>query len=161
MNPEGQPKQLGAKIIGQDSSSESLGFFLNVGERDGVQPRMPVVTASGIVGSILRVYPSSSLFVAVADPAHNVDGIVNRSRARFVVEGLGHALRGRLKYLDRSEDVRVGDLVLTSGLDGVFPKGHPIGTIVRVKKPRSGVAQEAELRPIVDLGRLEEVVVLQ
>jgi len=101
------------------------------------------------------------MFIALHDPSHNVDGIVTRSRARFMVEGGGRGLLGRLKYLDRSEDVRVGDLVITSGLDGVFPKGLKIGNIIRVSRPRAGVTQEADLRSAVDLGTLEEVMVLK
>jgi rod shape-determining protein MreC len=149
------------RIIGQDAAFESLGFYLNLGSEQGVRERMPVVTADGVVGTILRVYRHSSVFLALLDPAHDLDGVVVRSRARLIVEGKGKPLLARLKYLDRSEDVRVGDEVLTSGLDGVFPKGLRIGFVVKVDRPRAGVTQDAELRPAVDLGRLEEVVVLR
>jgi rod shape-determining protein MreC len=154
-------KVVAGKIIGQDTTPESMSFFVNVGSEQGIKPRMPVVTAQGIVGTISRVYRNSSLFISIADPSHDVDGIVVRSRARFIVEGRGRSLLGRLKYLDRAEDIRVGDSVVTSGLDGVFPKGLKIGDIVRVERPRTGVTQEAELRTAVDFGSLEEVLVLE
>ena len=153
-------KKVAGKIIGQDSSGESLTYVLNIGSDSGLKVRMPVVTAQGVVGTLSRVYKHSSIFVAVVDPSHDVDGIITRSRARFIVEGRGTPLVGRLKYLDRAEDVRVGDLVVTSGLDGTFPKGLKVGNIVRIDRPRTGVSQEAELRPIVDFGHLEEVLVL-
>jgi len=152
---------IAGRIIGQDAAFESLGFYLNLGSEEGIRERMPVVTSDGIVGTVWRVYRHSSVFLALLDPAHDVDGLVVRSRARLIVEGKGKPLLARLKYLDRSEDIRVGDEILTSGLDGVFPKGLRVGFVVKVDRPRAGVTQDAELRPAVDLGRLEEVLVLR
>lgn len=149
-----------ARLMGQDSTGESLGFYINVGEAQGVKPRMPVVSHMGIVGTVTRVYRNSSVFVALQDPSHNVDGIIVRSRARFVVEGRGRPLTGRLKYLDRASDVRVGDLVVTSGLDRVFPKGLRVGYVIRTDRPQVGVSQSAEIRAAADLSYLEEVMVL-
>lgn len=148
------------EIIGQDPAGESLAFFINVGRRHGVKERMPVISPQGIVGTIARVYANYSMFVAVQDPSHAVDGMIPRSRAQFIAEGRGLSLTGRLKYLDRSADVRVGDLVVTSGLDKVFPKGLKIGFIIKVDRPRTGVTQNAELRPSADLSYLEEVLVV-
>lgn len=150
-----------AKTIGQDTSFENLSFFINVGSEDGIHVRMPVISVEGIVGTITRVYKNSSVFVTILDPSHDVDGIVTRTRARMIVEGKGKPLVARTKYLDRSDDVRVGDLVVTSGMDGIFPKGLPIGSIIKVDKPQAGVVQEAELRAAFDMGHLEEVLVLK
>ena len=154
-------KGIGANIIGQDASFESLSFVINVGANQGIERRMPVVHADGVVGTIVKVFANSSVFLSFLDPTHDVDGTVVRSRGRMIVEGKGKHLLARLKYLDRSEDVRVGDTVITGGLDGVFPKGIPIGFIVRVDRPEAGVMQEAELRAAVDPGTLEEVIVLR
>jgi rod shape-determining protein MreC len=149
-----------ASIIGQDTSVERAGFFINVGTNQGVKERMPVISPTGIVGTVMRVYPNSSLFVAVDDATHVVDGIVARSRSRIMIEGAGAPLIAQLKYLDRAEDIRVGDDVFTSGIDGVFPKGLLVGTIISVSRPIAGVLQKAELRTAIDLGKLEEVLVL-
>ncbi len=149
-----------AQLIGQDSSPESLGYFINVGSNVGVKARMPVISSAGVVGTIVRVYPYYSLFASIQDPSHAVDGTIRRSRARFIVQGQGKPLIGQLKYLDRAEDVRVGDSVVTSGLDGVFPRGLKIGSIVKVHRPKSGIMQRAEVRASADIGRLEEVMVL-
>ncbi len=156
-----QSEQVVAKVVGQDTSFENLGFFINAGENQGLQPRMPVINAQGIVGTITRVFKNSASFVTILDPSHDVDALIVRSRARLVVEGKGKPLVARLKYLDRSEDVRVGDTVITSGLDGVFPKGLLVGSIVKVEKPQAGVLQEAELRAAFELGTLEEVIVIK
>jgi rod shape-determining protein MreC len=151
---------VGAQIIGEDPSGESLSFFINVGSKHGIKERMAVISPEGVVGTITRVFSSYSMLKAVQDTSHTVDGLIPRSRAQFIVEGKGSFLTGRLKYLDRSADVRVGDLVLTSGLDRVFPKGLKIGYIIKVDRPHTGVTQSAELRPSVDLSYLEEVLVV-
>lgn len=157
--PDGFEKVI-ASVIGQDINVERTGFFINAGANRGLTERMPVISPAGVVGTIMRVYPESSLFVAVDDATHVVDGIVARSRSRIMVEGAGAPLIAQLKYLDRSEDVRVGDDVYTSGLDSVFPKGLLIGTVISVNRPIAGVLQKSEIRAAVDLGKLEEVVVL-
>jgi rod shape-determining protein MreC len=154
-------QSVAARIIGQDSSSEGFSYFINVGERDGLKARMPVVSDHGVVGTISNVFYRSALVVTLLDPSHDLDGLVVRSRARLIVEGKGAPLLGRLKYLDRSEDIRVGDEIITSGIDEVFPKGLLIGHVVKVSRPQVGVSQEAELRPAVDFGKLEEVLVLR
>lgn len=160
MAPPMDYRKVIATVIGQDTSVERTGFFINAGENQGVRERLPVVSPAGIVGTVVRVYPNSSLFVAVDDATHVVDGVTARSRSRIMIEGAGAPLIGQLKYLDRAEDVRVGDDVFTSGLDGVFPKGLLIGTVISVNRPIAGVLQRAELRAAVDLGKLEDVVVL-
>lgn len=152
---------IGAKIIGQDSQAEALSYFINVGANQGIKVRMPVLTPEGVVGSIRRVYANSSIFVSALDPTHVLDGIVKRSRARMIVEGLGAPLLAQLKYLDRAQDIRVGDEILTSGLDASFPKGLLVGYVVELSRPRHGVLQEAKLRAAVDPGKLEEVMVLK
>lgn len=153
-------KYLSAKVIGEDPSGESLGFLISAGTQDGVQEGMAVLSANGIAGTVVRSFRGSAFFIALQDPSHIVDGFVARSRAQFMVQGEGSLLTGRMKYLDRAADLRVGDLVLTSGLDQVFPKGLPVGYVVEVNRPRSGVTQDARLRPSVDLSYLEEVIVV-
>lgn len=160
MSETKETKSIAAQIIGQDPSGESMSFFINVGSKHGIKPRMAVVSPLGAVGTIVRVYSTFSLFRAIQDPNHAVDGMILRSRAQFIVEGRGKSLSGRLKYLDRSSDIRVGDLVITSGLDGVFAKGLQLGFIIKIDRPRTGVMQVAELRPTSDLSYLEEVSVV-
>jgi rod shape-determining protein MreC len=156
-----QGPRIGAKIVGQDSTSESISFVINVGKEHGVVAKMPVITSNGIVGTVSRVFNGYSTVKAIIDPSHDVDGVILRTRSRFIVEGKARGgLTGRLKYLDRSEDIKVGDEVVTSGIDGVFPKGLLIGNVVYIKRPKFGVTQEAELRTSVDFGKLEEVLVI-
>jgi rod shape-determining protein MreC len=156
-----QGPRLGAKIVGQDSSSESISFVINVGSDQGIKFKMPVITNQGIVGSISRVFSGYSTVKTIVDPSHDLDGTIVRTRSRFIVEGKSRGgLTGKLKFLDRADDVRVGDEIVSSGIDGVFPKGLLIGHVISLKKPRHGVTQEAEVRSSVDFGKLEEVLVV-
>jgi rod shape-determining protein MreC len=153
--------RIAAKIIGEDSSGESFHFIINAGENAGIAKRLPVIHPSGVVGTIVNVFGNSAVVQSIIDPDHNVDALSIRSRGRMIVEGRGRSLLAKLKYLDRSEDIRVGDLLVTGGLDGVFPKGLPVGTVVKVDRPYAGIVQDAEIRPAVDPGDLENVFVLK
>jgi rod shape-determining protein MreC len=153
-------KSQAARIIGYDSSSEAFVFYINAGREQGVKEKMPVVTPQGVVGHVSKVFKKTSAVMTLLDPQHTLDGLVERSRARMIVEGLGDDLKARLKYLDRAEDVQVGDNVITSGLDNIFPKGLMVGHVIEVRRPQFGVVQDATLRLAVDMGKLEDVLVL-
>jgi rod shape-determining protein MreC len=148
-----------ARVIGRDASGLFESFTLDRGEQDGVRPGMAVLCAEGVVGRIAQVSPNASRVLLVTNHNSGVDAIVQRSRARGIVEGV---LGGRtvLKYVKHTEDVEVGDLVITSGLDGIYPKGVPIGRVVSVARKDFGLFLLAEVVPAVDFSRLEEVLVV-
>jgi rod shape-determining protein MreC len=120
---------------------------------------MPVLSAEGVVGQLIKVADRSSRVLLVTDNASAVAAVVQRSRARGVVRGAG---RGRLtlEFSIREDDIKVGDQVVTSGIGGTFPKGLPIGEVTMVKKGEYGIFQIVEIRPAVMISRLEEVLVL-
>ena len=120
---------------------------------------MAVISPEGVVGQILKASPDYATVLLVTDYNSAIDAIVQRTRAKGIVEGK-EGNRCQLKYLLRTEDVEPGDIVITSGLDGKFPKGLMIGEIQKVDKRHLGVFQYAELIPKVDLDRLEEVLVI-
>jgi rod shape-determining protein MreC len=148
-----------ARVIGEDASPDRFTYLINIGKKDGVEPRSPVLTSLGIVGQIREVFDHSSLVITLLDPSSIVDAVDTRSRSHALVEGTGKDYLAKTKFVDRIEDFRVGDLMLSSGIDGVFPKGYPIGTIIEVQKPALGVLQTSFLRPAVDYDKLEEVLV--
>jgi rod shape-determining protein MreC len=148
-----------AEVIGQDPSSWFKSMTLNKGERDGVRKGMAVISPEGVVGQILKTSPYHSTVLLITDYNSALDGLVQRTRAKTIVEGLGEN-RCQLKYLLRSEEVMVGDRVVTSGLGGNFPKGLTVGEIRRVDKKEYGIFQNAELVPSVDLTKLEEVLII-
>jgi rod shape-determining protein MreC len=150
---------LAASVIGEDGSPWFKTIMINRGESDGLKEGMPVIAADGVVGQLVKVVAKSSRVLLITDHASSVAGIIQRSRARGVVKGKG----GESCTLDFSlavEDVKVGDLVITSGIGRIFPKGLNIGEVTMVKKGEYGIFQTVDIRPAVNLSRLEEVLVL-
>jgi len=150
---------VGAEVIGQDPSSWFKSVTIDKGERDGVRKGMAVISAAGVIGQILKTAPHYATVLLITDYNSAVDSIVQRTRAKAIVEGNGEN-RCQLKYLLRTEEVAVGDAIVTSGLAGNFPKGLMVGEIKKVDKKGHGVFQYAELVPSVDLTKLEEVFVV-
>jgi rod shape-determining protein MreC len=149
-----------ARIIGEDVSPDRFTYLLNLGSRDGIELRSPVLNSDGVIGLIKEVYEHSSVVVTLLDPSSIIDVVNMRSRSHSLLEGTGKEYFARTKYVDRIEDLKVGDLLLSSGIDGIFPENFPVGTIVDVQKPAQGVLQSAFVRPAVDFDKLEEVLIL-
>lgn len=150
---------LGAKVIARDLSLDHTSIRINRGTRDGLKKLQGVITVEGVVGYILRADTDSSLVIAVTDRSAAIDAIVQRTRARGLVSGKNLS-SCRLRYLERADDVAPGDMIVTSGLQGYFPKGFPIGKLTSVRKTDFGISQEAELQPVVNPANLEEVFVV-
>jgi rod shape-determining protein MreC len=148
-----------ASVVGEDSSPWFRTVTIDRGEADGIREGMPVVASAGVVGRIVKVAQNSSRVLLLTDHASGIAAVVQRSRARGVVIGKGGSICS-LEFSQRGEDVRTGDTVLTSGIGGVFPKGLPIGEITMVKKGEFGIFQTVNIRPFVNISRLEEVLVV-
>jgi rod shape-determining protein MreC len=158
---EGMPGQsVAARITGVDASGLFRTATLNKGENDGVVKGMAVVAQAGVVGKVVATSPNAARVLLLEDPSSGVDALVQRSRARGIVEGSSTG-GCQLKYVKHREDLRVGDLVVTSGLDGIFPKGLVVGRIVRLAREEGGLFQTAELEPAIDFNKLEEVLVVE
>jgi rod shape-determining protein MreC len=153
------PSMIGAEVIGQDPSSWFKSVTIDKGEKDGVKKGMAVISPTGVIGQILKTAPHYATVLLITDYNSAIDSLVERTRAKAIVEGKGEN-RCQLKYLLRAEEVAVGDIVVTSGLDGNFPKGLMVGEIKKVDKKGHGVFQYAELVPSVDMTQLEEVFVI-
>jgi rod shape-determining protein MreC len=150
---------LPAEVAGVDPTGWFKTIVINRGTRDGIARGMAVAAAGGLVGHVIKVSDASAMVLLIIDPTSAVDALVQRSRYRGIVEGESND-RCRLKYVVRKADVQMGDAVVATGLDGIFPKGLPIGTISGVMNPQTGLFQEAKLLPFVDFSRLEEVLVI-
>ena len=150
---------VGAEVIGRDPSSWFKSVTINKGERDGVRKGMAVISPEGVIGQILKTSSHYSVVLLITDYNSAIDGIVQRTRGKAIVEGRGEN-RCQLKYLLRTEEVIIGDVIVTSGLGGNFPKGLMVGEIRKIEKEAHGIFQSAELVPCVDLTKLEEVFVI-
>jgi rod shape-determining protein MreC len=131
------------------------------GTDDGLALGMAVLGGGGVVGQIFRVMGDYADVLLLTDRNSSVDVIVQRSRARGVLVGAGRKnFNLRFKYLSHVEDVNTGDLVITSGLDRVFPEGLSVGYVTNVTRSTVGIFQEAEVQPTVDFAKISEVIVL-
>jgi len=147
------------RVIGRDPSNFLSYLTIDVGSEQGIKPGMPVVTDQGLVGRIAEVGFNSSKVLLIIDARSSVNALVQRSRANGVVEGvLGGGLV--MKYIPQDQSVSVGDVILTSGLGGNFPKGLVIGQVVAVHQRDIDMFQQAQVRPTVDFSRLEKVLVI-
>jgi len=147
------------QIIGRDPLPWSGTVTINKGSSDGIGRNAAVVSQYGVVGQTIATSAHSSRVLLVTDPNSGVDAIVQRSRARGVIKG---ALDGRclMKYLQRGDDIVVGDRIVTSGLDGIFPKGITIGEVTGVDLDKRGLLKTADIAPSAPLDRIEEVLVV-
>lgn len=147
-----------AEVAGQDLSAWYRSVLLDRGRSHGVHAGMPVVTDRGLVGLVTQASARASQAMLLLDRQSSVDGLVQRSRAQGIVRGR-RGDRLEFEFAVRGSDVREGDVVITSGLGGVYPKGLRIGEVVEVGEA-GDLLQTALLKPAVDFGRLEGVFVM-
>lgn len=160
-------KSIVARVIASDPRAEFKSVVINRGSDDGVTILAPVVGPRGLVGKVGRTAGSSSRVILITDPNSAVDAFVQRSRARGIVVGsawdtklkAGYYL-SRMEYLKGESDVNEDDVVVTSGVDGVFPPGIPIGTVRDLRMSQYAVFREANVVPYENMAELEEVMVL-
>lgn len=155
-----KPTLLSARVVAHDVSTDYFAIRIDRGSNDGLTPGMGVLSTRGVVGRVHRVTAKYSDVLTLFDPSSNIDGIIQRSRARGVISGQTKQLTCKMKYVDQLEDVRVDDMVVSSGYGGIFPKGLLIGYVSSVLPNPSGVLQTVSIRPAVDIYRLEEVFVV-
>src|SRR5690606_19181360 len=129
-----ESRALVAEILAVDLDPYKQRFSLNRGLLDGVYVGQALLDANGLVGQIVRVGPLTAEALLISDPDHAVPVTVNRNGLRTIAVGTGDSRRLRLPYLTNNADIEVGDLLVSSGLGGVFPAGYPVGRVVEVKQ---------------------------
>ncbi len=149
---------MAAQVIGSSGSEQSRSLYIDKGENDGLKPDMAVITADGIVGKVLRVYGSTSLVLLINDQTSGVGALLDRTRLQGILRGTP-AGEVMLEKVMSDENVPVGEQVLTSGGDGIFPKGLLVGRVTKAA-PGSDLFLSIHVRPAADLSRLEEVLVV-
>ena len=149
---------MAAQVIGSSGSEQSRSLYIDKGENDGIKPDMAVITADGIVGKVLHAYPSTSLVLLINDQSSGVGAILEKSRLQGILRGTS-AGEVVLEKVMSDETVPAGEMVLTSGGDGIFPKGLLVGRVTKVGAG-SDLFLNIRVRPAADLSRLEEVLVV-
>lgn len=147
---------LATEVVGQDVSPWFRSVVLDRGRDHGLRAGMPLVTESGVVGLVTATTPHAARGMLILDRQSAVDGLVQRSRARGIVRGTGGA-ELELEFTGAPEDVQVGDLVITSGYGGTYPKGVRIGEVISVAQDAPYLVRHARVRPAAGFERLERV----
>lgn len=151
--------EIPARVVGVNPVAKLLSVRISSGERQGVFQGMSVVTPDGIVGQVIRTTGGYADVALVTDPQSRVGVRVQRSRARGTAAGAGSGPL-KLENMLRTEDVEDGDLIITSGTDGVYPPGLVVGRVANLQKKEHGMFQAADIVPAVDTTKLEEVLVV-
>lgn len=154
-------KYIPAKIIAYDVSTEHKSLRIDRGKNDGIEIGMGVIASHGVVGRILRTSPHYSDVLTLIDPTSRIDAVVQRSRVKAILVGGGkEELTCSLKYIDKLEDVAIGDIVESSGFNHIFPAGLIIGKITDIVVEDNTIIKKVFLKSAVDIYRLEEVLVV-
>lgn len=147
-----------AEVIAAAPSPEFRTLTIDKGESQGIRRDMAVISSTGVVGRVILPSPRASKVQLLIDRNAAAGALIERSRAQGVVVGIGTGLL-QMQYVPGTADVVVGDSVVTSGIDGIYPKGFVIGTIERVDRG-PGTFHAISVRPAVDFSRVEEVLVV-
>ena len=152
-------KSVAADVIGADASGLERTLLVEGGSDQGFEPGMAVLSTAGVVGKLLVVGPSSSRVLLINDHNSAIDTFDQRSRVRGIVAGMvddGLVM----KYVDRSEDVKPGDTIVTSGMDGIFTRGLLVGEVTSVVREGPGLFLTVNVAPAADFRRVEQVLIV-
>lgn len=149
-----------AEIMAVDLDPYRHEVVLNKGERYGIYPGQPVVDADGIMGQIVHTGPLTSNAMLITDPNHAIPVQVNRNGLRSITLGIGSLSMLSLPHVPNNADIRVGDLLVTSGLGGRFPAGYPVAEVVGIVRDPGRAFAHIEARPMANLDRSREVLLI-
>lgn len=153
-------KQAVAVIIAKDPANWYEALVINKGEKEGIKPGMGVITAGGVIGRVVKTSPDYSRVLLISDRNSAVAGLIQRTGYEGIVAGQqGSTLR--LNYILADEDVKNGDIIITSGTDGVFPRGIMVGRVNSVVKTQNRLFQSVTLIPEANISREREVLVIK
>ncbi len=156
----GNVHSLAAEVIGVGASPHSHTLRISRGLRDGILRGAPVLSPEGVVGTVAQLADGYADVQLIVSPFSAVAAINQRTRGRSTVKGVGDIERCKLEYARRTEELAEGDMMLTAGGAGSFPKGLRIGKVIDVQKKPYGLFQSATVVPAVDFSRLDEVIVV-
>jgi rod shape-determining protein MreC len=151
---------IAARVIGRDKTSIIKTILIDKGASHGLKVDLPVIADQGVVGRIIETSPHVSKILLLIDENSNIDALVQESRIQGILQGA--ASRGcSLKYISKTETVSSGNIVISSGLSGIFPKGLLLGAVTNVDKTDSGLFQKIDVAPFVDFAQIEEVMIIK
>lgn len=148
-----------ARVISYDLTPWSSGFFIDLGKRDGIEPGMAAILPEGVAGRVYRVFPTSSLVISIKDHRFAIDVRIQRTRLRCILKGTGTGCQ--LKYVRTTDDLKEGDVLITTGFGGYFPTGVQAGIVSKTREERGSIFRRVDVVPYVDLRKLETVYIVK
>jgi len=149
-----------AQVIGKEPTNWLNSIIIDKGTRDGLFINQPVMHGSGLIGKVIEVAPNTAKILLISDVNSRVVAAVQRTRMEALLEGMGQGLC-RLKYIPLDADVELGDVIVSAGGGGVYPKGVAIGKVESVRIDRGGIYKVCVVKPITPLSGLEEVLCIR
>ena len=146
-----------ARVIGSSADANSAVIYLDQGAKEGIRKNMGVITPEGVVGKVIESFADTCQVLLVTDRDSGVGAMIADSRIQSPVGGLGEPLL-TMKYVGNDDEVKIGDRVVTSGMDRIFPKDLPVGIVSQVKAGTT--FKQIRVRPSANVEKLEEVIVL-
>lgn len=160
LSEKNQYKMRVAYVIGEDIKSWYKAILIDKGSDSDIKEKMPVISPKGLVGQVVEVNRKSSKVMVINDTNSAVDVYVEEKEIRGIAEGTGYSTL-KLKYVKKNEEVEIGDRLLTSGKDGIYPRGIPVGIVVSVNKKAGGIFLDIDVVPFANFRVLDEVIVLR
>ncbi len=149
-----------AEVISVEASPIRQRVIINRGKRDGVHLNQAVIDGDGIVGQVSSVGPWSAEIILLTDPQHALPVQVARNQLRTIAVGSGDAEEILLKFLAVNADVKSGDVLLSSGLGGVYPAGYPVGTVIGVTRESNQLLAQVRAKPAAHVDRVRELMLV-
>ncbi|OUS30579.1 rod shape-determining protein MreC [Thalassotalea sp. 42_200_T64] len=153
-------KKMVAEILAVDSDPYSHQIVINRGINDGIYEGQPVIDETGVVGQILHVGANNSRVLLITDITHAIPLRVHRNGVRVIASGTGSINQMEVNHIAHSTDIRVGDLLVTSGLGGKFPEGYPVATVSYISENPNKQFARIRVQPIVEMNRLRYLLLL-
>ena len=150
-----------AELLTVDFDPYRHHILLNRGRQHGVYVGQPALDQQGVIGQIIRADPFTATAILITDPNHALPIQINRTGARTLALGTGHFQELELPHIPNNEDVKVGDVLVTSGMGGRFPRGYPVGTVTKVEFDPGSPFAHIVAKPVARLDRIREVLLLE
>jgi rod shape-determining protein MreC len=149
-----------AELLAVDLDPYKQQVVINKGSQDEVYVGQPLLDARGVMGQITHVFPMSSAAILISDPSHALPVQVNRNGLRTLAVGTGNPDLLSLRHVPTSGDIKIGDIVSTSGLGGRFPADYPVAEIIQIERPQGEPFAFVKAKPYAQLDRSREVLLL-
>ncbi|GAA5218983.1 rod shape-determining protein MreC [Corallincola platygyrae] len=153
-------RKMVAEVFSVNSDQYSLQVVIDKGSFDGAYVGQPVLDHNGVVGQVDEVGSTTSRVILIGDSVHSIPVRIHRNDVRAIVTGTGEVDKLVLQYVAHSTDIRIGDLLISSGLGGRFPEGYPVARVTSVVRDESFPFAQVTARPIAELDRLRYLLLL-